>query len=63
MKIVMFTFLSVIIVFLVYKCLICGHTMPILGKNAIAEYTTVTLGGVEQKRSIWLDILTEPMWE
>lgn len=41
-------FLMVIVLFLLYKILICGHTMPNFNKNGIAEYDTVELGGVKQ---------------
>jgi pimeloyl-ACP methyl ester carboxylesterase len=34
--------------FLTYKCLLAGHTIPILKQNSISEYQMVTLGGVQQ---------------
>ena len=33
---------------IIYKCFIAGYSMPIFKENAISEYRTVTLGGIEQ---------------
>ncbi len=37
-----------ICILLIYKCIIAGHSIPIFKQNAISEYRTVELGGVEQ---------------
>ncbi len=36
------------VIFTIYKCFIAGHSMPIFGPNAISQYRTVNLGGVDQ---------------
>lgn len=41
-------FVLLILGFLAYKGLIAGHTVPILKRDAIWQYQTVTLGGAEQ---------------
>ncbi len=35
-------------IFLIYKCIIAGHSMPIMKENAISEFRMVELGGVSQ---------------
>lgn len=47
-KRILFVIGVIFAILIIYKCFIAGHSMPIFEANAISEYRTVKLGGVNQ---------------
>ena len=47
-KKILFVIGVIFAILIIYKCFIAGHSMPIFGANAISQYRTVKLGGVDQ---------------